>query len=310
MAVGALESMSLGWQRDARTGSRLTRRVRQVSASGRSRTDSPVTLDGPGRSHDRARGTAVQLRAVAVDFAVGGPVPHRVLVDLTIDIRPGEFVAVIGASGSGKTTLLNLVSGLVPLSSGGISVFGQPPRAGRADVGYMFARDALLPWRTARQNVELGLELRRWRRRDRSERALHHLDRVGLSAAVDKYPGELSQGMRQRVALARTWATNPDLLLMDEPFASLDALTRTSVREGFLKIWDNELHRKTVLFVTHDLAEALVLADRVITIAHGRVQRDIPVPYGRPRNPRAIATRRDYQALYDLLQDDLRIEGV
>ena len=311
MAVGALESTFLGWQRDSRTGSRLGRRLRQMRATKRPRHRlAVIAVSGAVLPNERRRGTGGAASVGLDRVRVGGSAPHRVLADLSLDIQPGEFVAVIGASGSGKTTILNLVSGLIPPTSGAISVFGQAPGASRADVGYMFARDALLPWRTARQNVELGLELQGWGRRARVERALHFLDRVRLSAAVDKYPGELSQGMRQRVALARTWATNPDLLLMDEPFAALDALTRASVREVFLEIWDDELHRKTVLFVTHDLTEALVLADRVITIAHGGVQTDMQVPYGRPRDARAIAARSDYQDLYDLLQDDLGVENL
>jgi NitT/TauT family transport system ATP-binding protein len=128
---------------------------------------------------------------------------------------------------------------------------------------------------------------------------------VQLSAAAEQYPAELSQGMRQRVALARTWATDPELLLMDEPFASLDAQTRASIRDRFLDIWDGEAHRKTVLFVTHDLTEALLLGDRIVTIAGGCVRTDVAVTFARPRDPRDLMTRPEYRDLYDTLKQDL-----
>ncbi|XVV15319.1 ATP-binding cassette domain-containing protein [Actinoplanes sp. CA-131856] len=292
MLVGALEGVMLGWQRpDRRRGRPHTR------------TGHAPPFDAPATT--RTGSSAVQLRSVTVRFPADGPSPHRVLDDLSMEIPGGQFIAIVGASGVGKSTLLNVVSGLTPVSSGEVTVSGRPPRAGRADVGYMFARDALLPWRTARRNVELGLELRKIPASVRRERALLMLDLVHLSPAAGKYPSQLSQGMRQRVALARTLASDPELLLMDEPFAALDALTRSSLRKMVLDIWDNEAHRKTVLFVTHDLTEALVLADRVITIADGKIRTDVHVPYGRPRDQAALMARPDYRALYDRLEADL-----
>ncbi|MFF5075416.1 ATP-binding cassette domain-containing protein [Actinoplanes sp. NPDC000266] len=286
LLAGALEAASLRWQRpDRRPGRAHSRTSKASAAPAKART-------GP---------QPIRIRSVSVRFPGEGPV----LDDLSMDIPGGQFIAIVGASGIGKSTLLNVVSGLVPVSSGEVTVFGRPPRAGRTDVGYMFARDALLPWRTARRNVELGLELQGSAPPARRERALQMLDLVRLSGAEEKYPSQLSQGMRQRVALARTLASDPELLLMDEPFAALDALTRSSLRDMLLEIWDGEAYRKTVLFVTHDLAEALVLADRVITLADGGVRTDVEVPYGRPRDQRALMARADYRALYDRLQADL-----
>jgi NitT/TauT family transport system ATP-binding protein len=257
--------------------------------------------------HQPPRGEpAVALRSVTVGFGSNGRAPVRVLTGLSLVVERGQLVALVGASGCGKTTVLDLVAGLVGPSSGEAAVLGEPPRVGRRDVGYMFARDALLPWRTARQNVELGLEVQGWGRRARRDLAERLLGRVDLSSVLDRYPSELSQGMRQRVALARTLATDPAVLLMDEPFAALDAQTRASVRSVFLDIWGDELDRKTVLFVTHDLAEALLVADRVVVIAGGRVQVDIEVPWSRPRHERSLFRRPDYSALYDTLHAHLR----
>jgi ABC-type nitrate/sulfonate/bicarbonate transport system ATPase subunit/ABC-type nitrate/sulfonate/bicarbonate transport system permease component len=273
MLVGALESAVLRWQRSDR-----------ILIGGRSRIG--VRTGNP---------SGVELSSVSVGF--GG------LSDVSIDIPGGQLVAIVGASGVGKTTILNAVSGLISITSGDITVFGDAPRAGRADVGYMFARDALLPWRTALRNVELGLEFQGYDAHTRRERAREMLDLVQLSAAAGKFPSELSQGMRQRVALARTLAGRPKLLLMDEPFAALDAITRASIRDTFLDIRHNE----TVFFVTHDLTEALVVADRVLTIGGGRVRIDAEVPFSRPRDPRALMGRADFRALYDRLHADLTV---
>ena len=248
---------------------------------------------------------SVSLSSVNLEFAQAGAAPKRILTDFSMEAANGEFVALIGASGCGKTTILNLVSGLMKATSGKVEVFGEKPRVGRSDVAYMFARDALLPWRTARKNVELGLEIHGVPKKDRRDRAAALLEQVHLGSAMDKYPAELSQGMRQRVALARTWATSPELILMDEPFAALDAQTRTSVRDGFLEIWDDEASRKTVLFVTHDLAEALVLADRIVTIAEGQIRSDVKVPFDRPRDQRELIALTEYQDLYEKLHEDL-----
>jgi NitT/TauT family transport system ATP-binding protein len=251
--------------------------------------------------------STVSIKSVNVQFAgQAGEAQRPVLSDFSLDAADGEFIALIGPSGCGKTTILNFVAGLVKPTSGSVALFGTPPRTGRSDVGYMFARDALMPWRTARHNVELGLELRKFPKHERRARAIALLEQVHLGPAADKYPAELSQGMRQRVALARTWAANPRLLLMDEPFAALDAQTRASVRDGFLEIWD-EAQRKTVLFVTHDISEALLLADRVVTIGHGALLTDVRVPFERPRSQAELLKLPEYQDLYDKLHRDLAV---
>jgi NitT/TauT family transport system ATP-binding protein len=231
-----------------------------------------------------------------------------VLDDVSISVPDGQFVALIGPSGCGKSTLLNLVSGLITPTHGTVIVDGRVVAGiDAARVGYMFARDTLLPWRTVRSNVEFGLEaLGRGSSRDRQERARELLRMVGLHEFEAAYRDQLSQGMRQRVALARTLAPSPEILLMDEPFAALDVQTRAVMGAEFLRIWERD--RKTVLFVTHDLTEAVALADRVVVMSPrpARIVGDHRVNLPRPRNPIDLAFEPGFQALLRRLWEDLR----
>ncbi|TFC74898.1 ABC transporter ATP-binding protein [Cryobacterium sp. TMS1-20-1] len=248
----------------------------------------------------------ISVTDVTVSFTSPDGASRTVLDKFSIETRPGEFLVLIGRSGCGKTTVLNLLAGLVEADSGEITVVGSPPRAARAKLGYMFARDALLPFRTAIENVELGLEVRRIPRSERRQKATALLALLGLSHAGGLYPWQLSQGMRQRVALARTWALAPQLVLMDEPFAALDAQTRESVRGEFLEMWERE--RSAVVFVTHDLTEALLMGDRVVVMgAGGKVAADVTLPFARPRDPAELPFTDEFRALerqlHHLLQD-------
>ena len=247
---------------------------------------------------------AISLDGVTVAYPNPGHDVRTVLSGIDLTIPSGEFTALVGRSGCGKTTLLNLIAGLVDPSAGSVSVRGTEPRDARGHLGFMLARDALLPWRTARRNVEYGLELRGIARAKRREIALHWLEAVQLAHAQDHWPWQLSQGMRQRVALARTWALDPSVLLMDEPFAALDVNTRVSVQAKFLELWQAEEHR-TVVFVTHDLGEAIALADRVVLLGGGRVLDDVRVEIERPRDLATITSDRRYQQLYDRLREQL-----
>jgi NitT/TauT family transport system ATP-binding protein len=226
--------------------------------------------------------------------AEGGSGSSRDLValeDIDLDIPAGQFVALVGASGCGKTTLLNMMAGLIDPSGGTITVGGRRPALPNPEIGYMFARDALLPWRTAQRNVELALETRGVGRAQRAARAKEMLDLVGLKGRERQFRLQLSQGMRQRVALARTLASDPSLLLMDEPFAALDARTKLAMQMEFLAIWERHQgsdNTKTVVFVTHDLQEAVLLADRVIVMLPnpGRIAEDRIIDLPRPRAER------------------------
>jgi NitT/TauT family transport system ATP-binding protein len=250
-------------------------------------------------------GDAIALKGVRVTFSTRGQAPRNVLSGIDLTIPHGEFTALVGRSGCGKTTLLNMVAGLVDPTAGSVTVLGKPPRQARDQLGFMLARDALLPWRTARRNVEYGLELRGVGRARRRETALRWLEAVHLNHAEHQWPWQLSQGMRQRVALARTWALNPSVLLMDEPFAALDMNTRMSAQRTFLELWQAEEHR-TVIFVTHDLGEAIALADRVVLLGGGQVLDDVRVGIERPRDLTTITGDPRYQELHQRLRDRLR----
>ena len=210
---------------------------------------------------------AIDLQRVSKTFPTeeGGRTGIR---DITLRVARGEMICIVGPSGCGKSTVLNLVAGLLTPEAGNIDFGGATRDAIAAHhIGYMLARDSLLPWRTARANVELALEIRHRQGVDssaRHARAEELLALVGLEQSGALYPRQLSQGMRQRVAIARTLACDPEIFLMDEPFGALDAQTRRLIHEEFLRIWS--MSRKSVLFVTHDLMEALVLGDRVIVI--------------------------------------------
>jgi NitT/TauT family transport system ATP-binding protein len=207
----------------------------------------------------------------------------RALWDVNLDIPAGQFVCLVGPSGCGKTTLLGMAAGIVRAWEGLVTLDDRPVTRPPREVAYMLARDALLPWLTSRENAELGLRVRGVSKKERAERADAWLARVGLADFSLSNILRLSQGMRQRVAIARTLAQEPRCILMDEPFAALDAQTRILVQQSFMRLWEET--RATVIFVTHDLAEALLLGDRIVLMSKrpGRIIADISVPLARPR---------------------------
>jgi NitT/TauT family transport system ATP-binding protein len=228
---------------------------------------------------------AVDLRGVSVGFHVPGKGQLLAVDNIDLTAHQGEFVAIVGPSGCGKTTVLNMLAGLMKASAGTVERHGHPVEGPSRDIGYMLARSALTPWRTTRRNVELGLEIRGIAKAERRERAMDLLRLLRIDHFADAYPSQLSHGMQQRVAIARTLAIDPDLWLMDEPFGALDAQTRVKVQSEFLTLWEGS--PKTVIFVTHDLAEAVLLADRVIvmTARPAKIKVDVRVDVERPRRP-------------------------
>lgn len=225
----------------------------------------------------------ISFQQVRKEFVVrgegGGPSDRfTALEDITLDVRFGEFLALVGPSGCGKSTLLDLLGGLTTPTSGRILLDGRPIEGPARDRGIVFQQYALFPWRTAAQNVEFGLDIAGLKARQRREIARHYLDLVGLTAFADRYPHELSGGMKQRVAIARSLTYDPEVLLMDEPFAALDAQTRETLQGELLRIW--RATGKTIIFITHGIDEAVVLGQRVavMTSRPGRIKHVVEIP--------------------------------
>ena len=239
----------------------------------------------------------IRIRGLSHVYAGGGE-SIAALGGIDLEIPAGQFVSLVGASGCGKTTLLDILSGLLEMQAGEVLLAGKPPQAGRRDTARMFARDALMPWKSAAGNVEFALATRIGDPKERASRVDALLHSVGLGEFRDALPGELSQGMRQRVALARTFSLRSRFIMLDEPFGALDALTKITLQDRLVELWE-QVSGSTVVLVTHDLAEAAALSDRVIVMSPrpGRIVADIAVDLPRPRNVRALHATDGFQKL-------------
>jgi NitT/TauT family transport system ATP-binding protein len=226
----------------------------------------------------------IQGRNVSLTFRPPNRGPVRALSNFDIDIGEGEFLSIVGPSGCGKSTFLNVLLGLVRPDGGDLRIHGKPISGPGTDRAMVFQEFGLLPWRTVRHNVELGLELKGMPSDQRGEISQRLIGMVGLAGFDGHYPHELSGGMKQRVGLARALATDPDVLLMDEPFAALDAQTRDLMQVELLRIWQEA--KKTVLFVTHQIDEAIYLSDRVMVMTKrpGRAKKIFKIDLPRPRD--------------------------
>jgi NitT/TauT family transport system ATP-binding protein len=250
----------------------------------------------------------LSLQHVTKQFPIRGQdTPFTAIEDITIDLAGGEFLVLVGPSGCGKSTLLDLLGGLTTPTSGEILLDGTPITGPGLDRGIVFQQYALLPWRTARKNIEFGLEAKGLRAAERRERAEHYLELVGLGSFGDRYPHELSGGMKQRVAIARSLAFDPEVLLMDEPFAALDAQTRESLQDELLRIW--EATGKTILFITHGIDEAIYLGQRVavLTSRPGRIKNIVDIRID--RSVEDVRSDKEFRALrhhvWSLLHDEV-----
>ncbi|MGE5302602.1 MAG: ABC transporter ATP-binding protein [Alphaproteobacteria bacterium] len=230
----------------------------------------------------------------------------KALADVNFSVREKEFISIIGPSGCGKTTLLKMIDGLIPCDSGEIVINGKKVSAPGPDRAVVFQTFALLPWRTVLANVEFSLELRQIPKTERSQTAHDYLKRVGLEEFANHYPHELSGGMQQRAGLARALAVNPMILLMDEPFGSVDAQTRQLLQEELLELWQRE--RKTVIFITHSMDEAVYLSDRVVVMTPrpGRVAEILDVPLPRPRSADDVRRNEKFVELTNYIWDTLK----
>jgi NitT/TauT family transport system ATP-binding protein len=247
-----------------------------------------------GELASEAASLDIRITDLTVNFGHG----RDALSGVNLDVAEGEFVALIGASGCGKTTLLNVIAGLVPAAGGTAMIGNGPPIAGRRDICYILARDALLPWRTVLRNVEYGLEVSGVARDERQRTALAYVEKVGLKNYRDFFPSRLSQGMRQRASLARAFAVARSVYLMDEPFSALDSQTKLLLHDQLLALWESSA--ATVIFVTHDIGEAITLADRVVVMSKTGtgVADEIRIDIPRPRSAEALQADPRYHELY------------
>jgi NitT/TauT family transport system ATP-binding protein len=239
-------------------------------------------------------GPVLELRNLRKEIPRKDREPFTIFKNLNLSLRDGEFVSVVGPSGCGKTTMLRVINGLLPRTSGDVFIDGRS--AFEMDhelvMGFVFQGASLLPWRTSLKNILLGLEGRGPNPKEAEQNSRKYLDLVGLSGFDNHYPHELSGGMQQRVNLARALAVNPRILLMDEPFAALDAQTRSFMQLELLRIWAET--KKTVIFVTHMIAEAILLSDRIVVFSHrpGTIRSEFKVPLQRPRTMEMRSDRR------------------
>ena len=262
-----------------------------------------------GRSETASK-PAVEFSGVRIAFNVKGGT-YVAVEDTDLDVAEGEFVSIVGPTGCGKSTLLNVAAGLIAPSAGSISVFGGPLRGVNRRAGYLFQADALMPWKTALENVAVGLEVSGVSRAEARARAQQWLTRVGLGAFAERYPHQLSGGQKKRVALAQVLILDPRLLLMDEPFGPLDAQTRAIMGDLLLELWSAD--RKAVLFVTHDLEEAIALSDRVVIMAAGPASRiigDYCVPLSRPRDVAEARHKAEFVDIHRTIWDKWKTEVI
>lgn len=254
---------------------------------------------------------ALELQDITVTFRSREERDARytAVAGTTLTVAAGEFVSVVGPTGCGKSTLLNVAAGLLEASSGEVRVFGEPLRGLNRRAGYMFQSDALMPWRSALANVMVGLQYRGVPDGEARAQAEAWLARVGLAGFGDRYPHQLSGGMRKRTALAQTLALDPDIILMDEPFSALDVQTRQLMENEVLELWAAK--RKAVLFITHDLDEAIAMSDRVVVLSAGPATHPIgefAVDLPRPRDVAEVRVQPPFIALHGRIWAVLREE--
>ena len=258
---------------------------------------------------DAAAGPAVALGGIDITFHLSQGGRYQAVRGIDLAVRPGEFVSIVGPTGCGKSTLLNAAAGLIAPSAGTVSIFGKPLAGLNRRAGYLFQQDALMPWKTALDNVKVALEPMGVPEREADERARQWLARVGLKAFVDCYPHMLSGGQRKRVSLAQMLIRNPEIILMDEPFGPLDAQTRQIMGNLLLDLWSRD--RKALMFVTHDLEEAIALSDRVVVMSAGPaagIVADYAVTLPRPRDIADIRLEKAFHEIHRDIWSSLRVE--
>jgi NitT/TauT family transport system ATP-binding protein len=251
---------------------------------------------------------AISLRSATKRFATRSGAPFTAITDVTLDVAAGEFVTIVGPTGCGKSTTLSLVSGLEPASAGAVEVHGRPVTGIPEGIGYMFQTDAVLPWKNVLDNVALGLRYHKVAKAEAHAKARDWINRVGLGGFEDRYPHQLSGGMRKRVAMAQSLIGEPSILLLDEPFGALDVQTREHMQDELLELWSGT--GAAVVFITHDLTEAISLADRVVvmTAGPGTVKDAVQIELPRPRKVEEIRLTPEFTEIYRNVWNSLREE--
>jgi NitT/TauT family transport system ATP-binding protein len=266
---------------------------------------------GENRVQGEDASTAVALKDATVGFRLADRRVYTAVEQASLAVAAGEFVAIVGPTGCGKSTLLNVAAGLLKPVAGQVEIFGSPLSGLNRQAGYLFQADALFPWKTAIENVAIGLDISRVPREEARAAAQQWLAKVGLGSFAQRYPHMLSGGQRKRVGLAQVLIRDPKILLMDEPFGPLDAQTRQIMGNLLLELWSAA--RKAVLFVTHDLEEAIALADRVVIMSAGpqaRIIGDWRVPLARPRDIFDIRLEKEFHDLHREIWSVLKAEVV
>jgi NitT/TauT family transport system ATP-binding protein len=263
------------------------------------------------RVADRAAASrvAVHLSGVSIAFQLKDGGRYEAVAPATLSVSEGELVSIVGPTGCGKSTLLNAAAGLIRPSAGRVKIFGQALEGLNAQAGYLFQQDALMPWKTAIDNVSIGLEVAGTPRREALVIARGLLGQVGLRGFAERYPHQLSGGQKKRVGLAQILARQPKILLMDEPFGPLDAQTRVIMGDLLLRLWQQD--RKALMFVTHDLEEAIALSDRVVVMSSGPSSRligDFAIDLPRPRHIADIRVEPRFHALHREIWNTLKVE--
>jgi NitT/TauT family transport system ATP-binding protein len=275
-----------------------------------------MTTELNATNGDAAKPAKIVIKDIGRVFHIktgrSGPEDFVALENVSLEVKEGEFLALVGPSGCGKSTLLDVLAGLAKPSSGSVSIDGRQVTGPALDRGVVLQGYALFPWRTARQNVEFGLQIKKVAKADRKEISSRFINLVGLNGFEDRFPHELSGGMKQRVAIARALAYDPDVLLMDEPFAAVDAQTREVLQDELLRIWEET--GKTIVFVTHSIEEAVFLADRaaVMTVNPGTLREIVSIDLPRPRQGSGIRSSPGFglvrHRIWELLQNQPPID--
>lgn len=241
----------------------------------------------------------INFENISLDYTDGGGSAFTALSGVNFSVEEGEFVSIIGSSGCGKSTILSVLAGLNAPKSGSFQIDGVETRGTGKNRGVVFQHYSLFPWMSVKKNVEFGIRQNfpKLSRKELEEKAQSYLEKVGLKGFEHKYPSQLSGGMQQRAAIARTLAMETDILLMDEPFGAIDAKNRVILQDLLLEILDKTVPKKTIVFVTHDVDEAILMSDRILFMRDKKIEKEIRVPFDRPRNREKLSMKGDYQRL-------------